>query len=196
MALADEITGLLDSTLGDDVVSGDEIRTYLGSDSAVVLALEALDGDDPEITRITASNGPQGRVVGVSIARAFATASDLSDHPYFHSSPEELLGRIDLTDDEFPVGSVFASGIADGYQGEGHGPEISFAAADALLSDGVAPIVQFEWDRPDSPGIETLKEAGFEPRTRYEDHFPSGWNCGACGADGCSCDVVVFRLWG
>lgn len=198
MGVATEITGLIERTVGGDCFSPDSIESHLASDAATVLVLATGPNGETEISVVERDTQFEEHIVGASIARVFPDVTMLSEHPYVHTDPGELLSSLDLTADAFPVGSVLTSCIAPAYQGEGFGRKLTQAALGELLERDVTPILQFEWDRPDSPGVEKLKAAGYTPLLRLEDHFPAGWDCPACNAetDGtrCTCDVVVFRL--
>lgn len=193
-----QIEPLLATTAGADVLSSDEIESFVRADDATVLVLEGGDGNDPAITELQVGNQPTGPVVGVSIAREFGDAEALRAHPYLHTDLGTLLERTGLSASEFPVGSVLVSCVATEHQGQGLGSKITYAAIDALVEDEPIPILQLEWDRPDNPSVEKLMEAGLTPLARFEDHFPAGWNCGYCHTrtqrEECTCDLVAFRL--
>lgn len=203
MTATDDVAALFESTIGGQVLAADDVGRYVGADDATVLTV-VTDGDAATLREVRpdgvvgTDRSTGGRIVGASIARQFADPAALSEHPYLHAEPDVLLDDLDLPAGEFPVGSVLATAIDPAERGQGHGRNVTLAAIERLVESGSTPILQLEWDRPDSPGVEQLRAAGYEPRSRLVDHFPPDWPCDACGSrtdeSACSCDVVVFLL--
>lgn len=193
MEVVDEVRSLLDAEVGPGVLTDEEIAEYVASDTATVFVAATTGSGELTVERVTGPDGPPGDVVGASIGREFARTAALTEHPYFHSDPDDLVATVDLPDERFPVGSVLVTCVAADRRGQGLGSDLAYAALERLFEDGLTSILQLEWDRPDSPGVEKMRSMGYEPRARLEDHFPAGWGCSTCEAE-CTCDVVAFLL--